>query len=103
MLTNRGISVHMNPTLPFIWSHWFHDQANKLDLQFEALRYSLIMSNMKPDHCFHTGPIIRREEDYQFMDVNARRCMLGKIIAFARNTNIKYTTFHVEKSTIKIH
>ncbi len=52
-------------------------------------------------HCFHAGPIIRREEDYQNLSITERRRLLNRILTFAKNCDISYVTFSVEKKHIE--
>ncbi len=51
-------------------------------------------------HCFHAGPIIRREEDCQNLSITERRKVLNRILTFAKNCDISYITFSVEKKHI---
>ncbi len=45
-------------------------------------------------------PIIRREEDYQLLDIRERRKFLNRIMRFTKNADIQYATFSVEKKHI---
>ena len=78
----------------------FHDQANSIDQQINLLETRLSNCSMPASHCFHAGPIIRREEDYLYMSIEERRHLLGLLVAFARSVRISYTTFCVEKKHI---
>ena len=48
----------------------------------------------------HTGPIIRREEIYDNMDIPERRHIFNKLIAFVRQINIRYKCLYIEKKYI---
>ena len=84
----------------YIFTLVFHDQSNPIADNITRLEHSLKDIGLDEGHCFHVGPIIRREEDYQLMDVRERRRVLGLLIAFVRNINISYATFSVEKKQV---
>lgn len=65
------------------------DQLNKLSNQLTDLGY--------PDHCVHTGPIIRRENGYTYETINTRRKIFNSMITFIKHTNIRYKSFYIEK------
>lgn len=74
----------------------FHDQ--NFDIQPSISKLNLELSYMQlNDLCIHTGPIIRREEIYANMEINERRCIFNKMIAFVRQIDIKYKCFFIEK------
>ncbi len=89
------------PHAPFyIFTLVFHDQSHSIASQLEYLEGSLINYGLQPGHCFHAGPIIRREEDYQFASITERRKILNRIVSFARKTDFTYTTFSIEKKHV---
>lgn len=51
-------------------------------------------------HCIHTGPIIRKEEDYAFLTITKRRRIFNKMIAFIRQIDIRYKCFSIEKRQV---
>ena len=81
----------------YIFTLVFHDQDCSILSQIEHLEHNLIDIGMPSTHCFHAGPIIRREEDYSFFDIFERRRCLNKIVSFAKNVDISYITFFAEK------
>ena len=50
------------------------------------------------DRAIHTGPIIRRENEYTNMDVSLRKRILTRLAAFTRSCGIAYKTFSYKKS-----
>ena len=53
------------PHAPFyLFTLVFHDQNNSIKEQLAHLEGSLADVGFNARHCFHAGPIIRREEDY---------------------------------------
>ena len=74
----------------------FHNQDYPIEQQVSNLDH--IYNNMGLEgHCVHVGPLIRREEDYKYMDIKERRYILNKMMAFIRSADIKYKCFCIEK------
>ena len=52
------------PHAPFyLFTLVFHDQSNAIEDQINHLECGLTDIGFVAHHCFHAGPIIRREED----------------------------------------
>ena len=77
----------------------FHDQHE--DIQPAIINLNRELSYLNLDNlCIHTGPIIRKEEIYTDMSVQERRRIFNKMVAFVRQTNIRYKCLHIEKKHI---
>ena len=76
-----------------------HDQSTPIDNEVAALEEQLSYLNY-PNHCIHTGPIIRMEYEYLFEDIKVRRKLLFRMMAFIRRTNIQFKCFYIEKRHI---
>ena len=77
----------------------FHDQNISIESALIHLDHEL--TNLGLDgHCIHTGPIIRKEEDYAYMEIKERRRIFNKIVAFTRQVDIRYKCFYIEKKHI---
>ena len=86
------------PHAPFyLFTLVFHDQASSVEDQIRHLEHGLADVGFDVKHCFHAGPIIRREEDYQNFSITERRKCLNRILTFAKSCDISYITFSVEK------
>lgn len=86
------------PHAPFyLFTLVFHNQTDSIEDQISHLEHSLSDVGFDAKHCFHAGPIIRREEDYQYLSITERRKCLNRIMTFAKNCEISYITFSVEK------
>ena len=86
------------PHAPFyLFTFVFHDQSDSIEDQVAHLERGLADIGFDAKHCFHAGPIIRREEDYQNLSITERRKCLNRILTFAKNCDISYITFSVEK------
>ena len=84
----------------YIFTLVLHDQSKPIHTQIDHLKTHLRDIGLEEDHCFHAGPIIRREADYSKMDIPERRKCLNRIMTFAKNVDFQYATFYVEKKHI---
>lgn len=84
----------------YIFTLVFHDQSKSIHAQIEHLKSNLTDMGLDDDHCFHAGPIIRREADYANMDIPERRRLINRIITFTKKVDIQYATFYVDKKHI---
>lgn len=78
----------------------FHDQERTIDRELSWLDENLKNMGLQ-NHCIHTGPLIRREEDYQHMNIDERRRIMNKMMAFVRKVDIKYKSFSLDKRHIR--
>ena len=79
------------PHAPFyLFTLVFHDQSNSIEDQISHLEHGLTDVGFDMKHCFHAGPVIRREEDYQNLSITERRKCLNRILTFAKNCEISY-------------
>lgn len=85
----------------YLFTLVFHDQSVSIKNQIEQLERHSASNNLTPNHCFHAGPIIRREEDYQYLTVVERRKVLNQIFTFAKSVDFSYVTFIKEKKHLK--
>ena len=81
----------------YIISLVFHNQENDITDAINKLEDHLVEKNMPKDHCFHIGPMIRKEEDYENLLIEERRNLLSSLIVFVKHIKISYKTFVVEK------
>ena len=76
-----------------------HNQNN--DIQPAIFKLNTELSYLGLGNiCIHTGPIIRKEEIYKDMNLQDRRRIFNKMIAFIRQIDIKYHCFYIEKRKI---
>ena len=77
----------------------FHDQSE--DIQPAISKLNTELSYLHLDNlCIHTGPIIRKEEIYEEMEIDERRRIFNKMVVFIRQINIRYKCFFIEKKHI---
>lgn len=51
-------------------------------------------------HCFHAGPLIRKEKGYEFMSRRFRGRIFSRMMAFAQKVPFKYHCLSVDKKNI---
>lgn len=81
----------------YVFSLVFHNQANDISSQIKHINNQLEAFGLTAGHCFHTGPIVRREEDYLYATVAERRRYLNALMTFAKSSNIAFTSISVNK------
>ena len=81
----------------YLFTFVFHDQSRSIEEPLQRLQNDLVSMGMDAQHCFHAGPMIRREEDYQFLTVQQRRKLLNRLTAFVRLSGVTYHSFLAEK------
>ena len=77
----------------------FHDQSEDIQPAISKLNQELSYLNLD-NLCIHTGPIIRKEGIYEEMEIDERRRIFNKMVAFIRQINIRYKCFYIEKKHI---
>ena len=78
----------------------FHNQSNDITVPLEKLNLNL--SNIGySNHCVHTGPIIRRENEYEFESIENRRRIFNFMITFIKHIDIRYKCFFIEKKHLE--
>ena len=76
-----------------------HDQS--VDISEGISNLNNALSNLGfQNHCVHSGPIIRKEEDYKNIDIHIRRKILMAMMTFVRHTDISCKTVYIEKKHI---
>jgi len=84
----------------YIVSMVFHNQNNKLGANITLFENKLSQLGF-PNHCIHSGPIIRGEEEYKSLNIEIRKSILRNTATFIKNVDIQYKSFYIEKKHIK--
>lgn len=84
----------------YIISMVYHEQNADISKQVRNLDDNLIQMGLT-NMCIHTGPIIRREEDYENLSIPERRRILNALLTFVKHIDIKYACFYVEKKQVE--
>lgn len=78
----------------------FHDQQKSI--ADDLLRLSDLIAEVgkPPEHCVHTAPLIRRENEYKNDTREVRRSLFFKMLSFVHKADISYKCFFVDKTYI---
>ncbi|HNW86701.1 MAG TPA: DUF3800 domain-containing protein [Candidatus Limiplasma sp.] len=81
----------------YIFTLVFHNQSECITASVTAFNERLAYDGYE-NHAIHTGPLIRREKDYQHMKVEERQLLFKRIYYFARKLPVKYQAFLFKKA-----
>lgn len=84
----------------YIVSVVIHEQSTSIKDQINGLENYLINSGF-PHHALHTGPLIRRESDYENMLTEERKKLFNLLFRFARKLPIRFFCAKVKKTECK--
>ena len=71
----------------------FHEQDKPIDRQIAILDESLGNMGYPNTKALHTGPMVRKEDEYQNMALQDRRKLFARLLGFAHSCNISYKSF----------
>ncbi len=77
----------------------FHDQSHDISRIVADLERSELELGLE-GHCFHAGPLIRKEKGYEIMSRRFRGRILSRMMAFADRIDFKYHCLSVDKKFI---
>ena len=83
----------------YIISMILHDQSIDITKDVDWLESKLADLGY-PNHCMHSGPIIRNEQEYRKETLDNRRKLLKEIMVFFRHLEISCKTIAIEKKHI---
>jgi hypothetical protein len=66
----------------------FHDQSDSITGHLVGIHDGLVARGLHADHAIHAGPLIRREQEYRWMDVPARRAIFRLLMDFVHRCEI---------------
>ena len=72
-----------------------------VDISTPITKLEADLSNRSFKSLCYTGPIIRRENEYEFETIETRRRILNSMVTFIKHCNVKYHSFHIEKKHIE--
>ena len=67
-----------------------HDQSDDITGQLDQIHDNLVTRGMPADHAVHTAPLIRREQEYVWLDMPARRSIFRVLIDFTIKVKITH-------------
>jgi hypothetical protein len=75
----------------------FHRQDVDISSQLTKIDQELRMYNLPNANAIHSGPIIRREDEYRNMSLDSRRLLFDKILTFTRISGVCHKSFVFKK------
>lgn len=81
----------------YIVSVVLHDQCIDISDHIQALEEHMSRLGY-PNHALHTGPLIRRETDYEYSLMEKRKHLFNVLYNFARKLPIQYFSVSIKKS-----
>ncbi|SEF09481.1 DUF3800 domain-containing protein [Jiangella alba] len=72
----------------YILSLVFHDQSDDITRHLDKIHQALLVRGLSADHAIHTAPLIRREHDYRWLDLPARRSIFRVLVDFVRTCDV---------------
>jgi len=87
-----------NPrSLYYIATFLLHDQASTDKTNELTGKLDAALAPFQLRNAVHTGPLIRREEEYKELDVTLRRQIFQRMFTFARASKTTYHSFIADK------
>ena len=74
-----------------------HEQSDSIQADIDGLE-NYLTSLGYPHHAIHTAPLIRREGDYELVEIEQRQKLFNLLFRFARKIPIHFFTACVKKS-----
>ena len=83
----------------YIVSLVLHNQA--IDISQDILKLEEKLANLGyPEHCIHSGPIIRNEQEYRKDTLLNRQKLLKTLMTFFRRIEVSCKTIYIEEKNI---
>lgn len=81
----------------YVLSLVFHDQSEDLTPHLTKIHAALEARGLAANHAIHTGPLIRREQDYVWMGMRERRALFRVLVDFVRTSDVTYCSLVFSK------
>jgi hypothetical protein len=81
----------------YILSLVLHDQSDDIGGQLDKVHAALQSRGLGADHAIHTGPLIRREHDYRWLDLASRRSIFRVLVDFVRLCEVTHHSWAFSK------
>ena len=94
-----NLPIAENASRFYIVSLVAHNQHESIEKPIRELDGSFARMGL-PNLCFHTGPLIRREDGYEYMGWEMRNRIFTAMMAFARKTPFCYRSICVDKKFV---
>ena len=94
-----NLPIADNASRFYIVSLVAHNQQENIEKSIHELNKSFARMGL-PNLCFHAGPLIRREDGYEYMGWEMRNRIFSAMMAFARKTPFCYRSICVDKKFV---
>ena len=74
----------------YVLSVVFHDQSDDITSHLAKIHAALKIRGLAANHAIHTGPLIRREQDYVWMGMPERPALFRVLVDFVRTSDVTY-------------
>ena len=81
----------------YVLSLVFHDQSDDIAGHLDKIHEALVVRGLPADHAIHTGPLIRREQDYRRLELPARRSIFRVLVDFVRTCELTHHSWVFSK------
>lgn len=81
----------------YVLSLVFHDQSDDITSHLDKIHEALVARGLQADHAIHTAPLIRREQDYRFLDMSERRSIFRVLVDFVRTCEMTHHSWVFSK------
>ena len=81
----------------YVLSLVFHDQNDDISGHLDMIHEALVVRGLPANHAIHTGPLIRREQDYGLLDRSSRRSIFRVLVDFVRTCDITHYSWVFSK------
>ncbi len=81
----------------YVLSLVFHDQSEDIRDHLDKLHGAIVARGLPPHHAIHTGPLMRREQDYRWLDMPARRSVFRVLVDFVRTCEMTHHSWVFNK------
>jgi hypothetical protein len=75
----------------------FHDQSDDITGHLDKIHEALVVRGLPAAHAIHTGPLIRREQDYRWLDMSSRRSIFRVLVDFVRTCEMTHHSWVFSK------
>lgn len=81
----------------YVLSLVLHDQSDEIAGHLDKVHQALVARGLSANHAIHTGPLVRREQDYRWLDISSRRAIFRILVDFFRLCDATYHSWVFSK------
>lgn len=81
----------------YIVSLVLHDQSDDITGHLDKIHDALVARGLEANHPIHTGPLIRREQEYRWVNMPERRALFRVLVDFVRRCDVTHHSFVFRK------